>query len=97
MRNIRNCAIWVTLGVLEYFLRPLLTWNKNAQQEREGLCDPARKAAGAVGTSPCRALPVLLPRAPKQPVARFPRASFAKRTQKAVTGRACYRARFCFV
>lgn len=36
MRNIRNCAIWFTLGVLEYFLRPLLTWNKNAQVQQEG-------------------------------------------------------------
>lgn len=33
MRN-RNCVIWVALGVSEYFLCPLLTWNKNAQLEQ---------------------------------------------------------------
>lgn len=35
MRN-RNCVIWVALDVLEYFLCPLLAWNKNAQLEQGG-------------------------------------------------------------
>lgn len=84
MRN-RNCVIWVALDVLEYFLCPLLAWNKNAQLEQGGaggLGCPARNAAGAVSSSPSRALPVLLPPPtpphPKQPVALSLRASLRR-------------------
>lgn len=58
MRNIRNCAVWITLGVLEYFFRPLLTCNKNAQLEQErGSAALLAKLLGQPQQNPPRAPP----------------------------------------
>lgn len=104
MGNTRNYATWITPGVLEYF--PLLTWNKNAQVEQEGTRLPCSQSSQSCSgsqyqpwPSPYRPPPASSP-PPTPPASRskVPEGQLREeRIQKAVTGRACYRARFCFV
>ena len=105
MGNTRNYAIWITPGVVEYF--PLLTWNKNAQVEQEGTRLPCSQSSQSRSggqyqpwPSPHRPPPASPPPTAAPPTSRskVPEGQLREeRIQKAVTGRACYRARFCFV